>query len=75
MTENNNIVFIDKKYFFVEEYEFTQIKKETFSNLKMLKGIGEYERITGLTFDKDDCESLEKRIDNNVCSFLNQYIH
>ena len=34
-----------------------------------------YERITGLTFDKDDCESLEKRIDNNVCSFLNQYIH
>jgi phosphoribosylaminoimidazole-succinocarboxamide synthase len=34
-----------------------------------------YERITGLTFEKDDCKSLEERIDNNVCTFLNQYTH
>jgi phosphoribosylaminoimidazole-succinocarboxamide synthase len=34
-----------------------------------------YVRITGLTFEKDDCKSLEERIDTNVCSFLNQYTH
>lgn len=48
MTENNNTVFINKKDFFVEKYEFTQIENEIFSNLKMLKGMGEYERVSGL---------------------------
>jgi len=48
MIENNNTVFINKKDFFVEKYEFTQIENEIFSNLKMLKGMGEYERVSGL---------------------------
>lgn len=48
MTEDNNFIFINKKDFFVEKYEFTQIENEVFLNLKMLKGMGEYERVSGL---------------------------
>ena len=48
MTESSNRVTINKKVFFVEQDEFLEIKHETFSNLRILKDVGKYERIMGL---------------------------
>ena len=48
MTETINYVSLNKKNFHVEQDEFMEIKHETFSNLKILKDVGKYERITGL---------------------------
>ena len=48
MTESSNRVTINKKFFFVEQDEFLEIKHETFSNLRILKDVGKYERIMGL---------------------------
>jgi hypothetical protein len=50
MTEYTKHVIINKKDFFVENYEFSEIKHETFSNLKILKDVGKYERIMGLLY-------------------------
>jgi hypothetical protein len=48
MTENTKHISINKKDFFVENYEFSEIKNEQFSNLRILKDVDKYERITGL---------------------------
>jgi predicted O-methyltransferase YrrM/tetratricopeptide (TPR) repeat protein len=48
MTEYTKCVTINKKDFFVENYEFLEIKHERFSNLKIFKDVGKYERVTGL---------------------------
>lgn len=48
MSELTNTVTINKKDFFIEQDEFSEIKHETFSNLRILKDVGKYERIMGL---------------------------
>ena len=48
MNENTKHISINKKDFFVENYEFSEIKNERFSNLIILKDVDKYERITGL---------------------------
>lgn len=48
MNENTKHIRINKKDFFVENHEFSEIKNERFSNLIILKDVDKYERITGL---------------------------
>jgi predicted O-methyltransferase YrrM len=49
MNENSNkVVSINKKEWVVELFEFMEIKHNEFSNLKILKDVGKYERIAGL---------------------------
>jgi predicted O-methyltransferase YrrM len=48
MKENTKCVTINKKVFFVENDEFSEIKHERFSNLRILKDVGKYQRIMGL---------------------------
>jgi len=55
-----------------KEGEIMPFMPDDFVNTITDRYIELYERITGLTFEKDACESLEERIENNVCTFLNQ---
>jgi hypothetical protein len=59
MNENSNyVVTINKKDFFVEQDEFMEIKNERFSNLKILKDVEKYERITGLLNELSKVKSI-----------------
>ena len=62
MTEYTKHVIINKKDFFVENYEFSEIKHETFSNLKILKDLGKYERIMGLLYELTNVTSAHNYI-------------
>ena len=66
MSELSNNVTINKKYFFVEQDEFMEIKHEGFSNLKILKDVGEYERITGLLCELTKVTAATTRTNANT---------
>lgn len=62
MTESSNCVTINKKVFFVEQNEFMEIKNERFSNLRILKDVDKYERITGLLHELSKVTSAQNHI-------------
>jgi len=62
MTESSNCVTINKKVFFVEQNEFIEIKNERFSNLRILKDVDKYERITGLLHELSKVTSAQNHI-------------
>ena len=66
MNKNPNyIVSINKKDFHVEQDEFMEIKHETFSNLKIFKDVGKYERITGLLSEMTRVKSINTSPNTN----------
>ena len=70
MTEYTKHVTINKKDFFVENYEFSEIKHETFSNLKILKDVGKYERIMGLLCELTKVTSANTNTNTHTCTLL-----
>ena len=71
MNENSNyVVTIKKKDFYVEQDEFMEIKHEQFSNLKILKDVGKYERITGLLNELSKVKSINTSQNTNTYTLL-----
>ena len=49
--EHTRFVTINKKGYSVENHEFPEIKSDRFSNLRILKDVDKYERITALLYE------------------------
>jgi predicted O-methyltransferase YrrM len=67
MTEYTKHVTINKKDFHVKQDEFLEIKHETFSNLKILKDVGKYERIMGLLQELSKVKPMNTNTHTLLC--------
>ena len=70
MTEYTKCVTINKKDFFVKNYEFSKINIEQFSNLLILKDVDKYERVTGLLNELSKVISPNTNTSTHACTLL-----